>query len=64
MNEMFPGFEFIQSYIYELLMTTKDNWSDQLEQLELTLQNIKDNGLKCNIERSLFEQTEMEYLGF
>ena len=35
-----------------------------MEKLELTLQNLKDHGLKCNIKKSLFGQTDIEYLGF
>ena len=64
MNEIFRGFEFIQAYIDDLLIVTNGDWSDHLEKLELTLQTLKDNGLKCNIEKSFFGQTEMEYLGF
>ena len=32
--------------------------------MELKLQNLKDKGLKCNIEKSFIGKTEMEYLGF
>ena len=32
--------------------------------MELTLQNLKDNRLECNIENTLFVQVDMEYLGF
>ena len=53
-NEIFRGFEFIQAYIDELLIITKGDWYDHLEKLELTLKNIKDNGLKCNVEESFF----------
>ena len=40
------------------------DWSNHLNKLELVLTNIRENGLKCNIERSFFGQTNMEYLGF
>ena len=63
-NKMFRGFEFFQAYIYNLLKITKGDFSDHLGELKLTLQNLKDNDLKCNIESSFFGQTEMEYLGF
>ena len=59
MNEMFLGFEFIRAYIDDLLVTTKGNCFDNLEKLELKLQNTQDNGLKCNIEKSLFGKTEI-----
>ena len=61
---MFGGFELIRAYIYDLLIITKGDWSDHLVKLELTLQNIKDNRIKCNIKKSLFGQYDMEYLGF
>ena len=60
---MFSGFEFIQAYIDDLLIITKGGWSNHLEKLEQTLYKLKDNGLKCNIEKSSFGQTDMEYLG-
>ena len=46
---MFHGFEFIQEYMEELLIITKGDLSYHLEKLESTLQNIKDNWIKCNI---------------
>ena len=46
------------------LIITKGDWSDHLEKLKQTLYKIKDNGLKYNIEKSSFGQTEMEYIGF
>ena len=64
MNKMSRGFEFIRAYIDNLLIITKVDWSNQLEKLELNLKNIKYNGLKCNIEKSFYGQTEMVYLGF
>ena len=64
MKKKFRGFEFIRAYIDELLIITRGDWSDNLEKLELNLQKIKDNGLRCNKEKSFFGQTEMEYLSF
>ena len=64
MNKIFRGFEFIQAYIDEILIITKDAWYYHLEKLELTPQKLKYNRLKCNIKKSFFGQTEMEYLGF
>ena len=59
MNKMFRGIEFIQAYIDELLIINKGDWFDDLEKLELTLQNLKDNGLKRNIKKFFFGITEM-----
>ena len=35
-----------------------------MQNLELPLNKLKGKGIKYNIEKSLFGQTEMEYLGF
>ena len=64
MNKIFRGFEFIQAYIDDLLIITKIDWSNDMEKMELTLQTFKDNGRKCNIEKSSFGQTKIEYLEF
>ena len=64
MNEMFCGFKFIRAYIDDLLIITKVHWYYHLNKLERVLQNLKYNELKCNIEKSFFGQTQIEYLGF
>ena len=64
MNGMFHGFEFIWAYIDKFLILANGYLSNHLEHLELTLQKTKDNGRKCNIKKSPFGQTEMEYLDF
>ena len=64
MNDLFHGFEFIRAYIEDVLILTKVDWTDHVHNLELTLNKLKEKGLKCNIEKSFFGQTEMEYLGF
>ena len=58
-EKMFLGFEFIWECINGLLIITKVDWSYNLDKLELTLQNLKDNRLKCNVEKSFFGQTEI-----
>ena len=35
-----------------------------MQKLELNLNELKENGLKCKIQDYFFKQTEMEYLGF
>ena len=48
----------------DLLVLTKRDWTDHIKKLFLMLNKLKGKGLKCNIERSFFGQTEMKYLGF
>ena len=51
MNYLFHEFEFICAYIDNLLISTKGYWTDNVQKLELTLDNLKGKGLKYNIER-------------
>ena len=46
------------------MIITRVDWYDQLGKFELTLQNLKDNEIKCYVEKSFFGHTNMEYLGF
>ena len=64
MNDLFHGSKFIRAYIYDILILGKRDWKDHVQKLELTLNNLKGKGLKCNIERYFFGQIEMKYLGF
>ena len=50
--------------IDNILTLTKENLADNLQKLELMLNKLKGKGLKCNIEKFFFGETEMEYLGF
>ena len=61
---LFHRFEFIRGYIDELLILKKGYWTDILQKLELTLDKLKEKGLKCKNKNSFFGQNEMEYLGF
>ena len=46
------------------MIIKKGDWTDAGQKLELMITKLKVKGLKCNIEKSFFGQTEMEYLGF
>ena len=63
MNNLFQSFYFICAYIYDLLILTKGYWTHHVHKLELTLNKLKESGLKCNIEKYFFGQTKIEYLG-
>ena len=41
MNDLFHGFTFIRSHIYELLILTKGEWIDHVERLKLRLNKLK-----------------------
>ena len=64
MKTLFHVFEFICAYMDDILILTKGDCTDHVQKLELMLNKMKEKGLNCNIERSFFIQTEMEYLDF
>ena len=63
-NDLFHGLEFISVYMDEILVLTKGYLTDHVQKLELQLNKLKEEGLKCNIERSFCGQTEAKYLVF
>ena len=64
MNDLFHRFELVHAYVYEFLILTEGNQTYHVQKVELTINKMKVNGLKYNIEKSFFKQTEMKYLGF
>ena len=49
MNDLFNEFGFICSYIEKLSVLTKGYWTDNVQKLELTINKLKEKGLKYNI---------------
>ena len=45
----------------EILILKKVEWAEHVHKLILATNKLKVKVLKCNIERSIFGQTEMEY---
>ena len=64
MNDLFREFEFICACIDDLLVSTKVDWTEHAQKLELALNKLKEIGLKINIEKYFFGKTKMEYLYF
>ena len=57
-------FEFICTYIHEILVLSKGFWTDHVQKLELALNKLEEKGLNCNTSNYFFGKTEMRYLGF
>jgi hypothetical protein len=64
MSNLMDGLEFVQTYLDDCLVLTKDSLEDHLEKLEVILQRISDAGLRINANKSKFCQTQIEYLGY
>ena len=50
MDDLYHGFKFILAYIYVILILSMGYWTDHVQKLELTLNKMKKNGLKYDIE--------------
>ena len=61
MKGLFRGFKFVRVYIYEIFILTKGGCTYHVHNLEISLNKLKESGLKCNTEKSFFRQTEMGY---
>jgi Reverse transcriptase (RNA-dependent DNA polymerase) len=64
MSELFDGFEFVRTYIDNLLTLTKGTFEDHLEKLKKVLYCLRQAGLKISSNKSFFAKTKLEYLGY
>jgi hypothetical protein len=64
MSELFDSFEFIRTYINDLLTLTKGTFKGHLEKLERVLHCLRQAGLKINGNKLFFAKTKLEYLGY
>ena len=58
------GLEFARAYLDDLLLITKGDFNEHLDQLGQALTRLSEAGLKINASKSSFCQTELEYLGY
>ena len=59
MNNLFHVFEFICAYMDELLVLSKVDCTDHVQELKLPVNKPKEKVIKCNIEKSFFGKTKM-----
>jgi len=64
MSDLFRGFDYVREYIDDLLVTTNGSLEDHLQKLGTVLAKLKNAGLKVNVNKSNFCQSEIEYLGY
>ena len=64
MGNLMQDLENVKTYIDDILLLTKDNWEDHLEQLEQVSLKLQNAGLKVNAKKSFFGHSELEYLGY
>ena len=61
MSKLMVGLEFAGAYLKDLLLITKGDFNEHLDQLEQVLTRLSEAGLKINASKSSFCQTELEY---
>ena len=64
MSNLMEDLEYCRAYIDDLLVLTKGDWKQHLDNLEKVLCRLKEAGLKVNANKSFFGKTELEYLGY
>ena len=64
MNKLFQGSEFIGVYFDDLLVLMTRDTNNHLTKLGTVIIKLKEKGLKINVEKSTFAQSEMDSLGF
>ena len=64
MNELFAGFDYVRTYIDDLLVVSNGTFDDHLEKLGTVLEKLQNAGFKVNADKSFFAKDELEYLGF
>ena len=64
MSKLMMGSEFVRAYLNNLLFITKGDLDEHLDQLKQALTRLSEVDLKINASKSLFCQTELEYLGY
>jgi len=53
--------EFVHTYIDDLLMFSKGDFSDRLEKLTMILTKLRNTGMRVNVAKSKFAATECEF---
>ena len=61
MNEFFAGFEYVRTYIDDLLIISNNSYDDHLEKLDKVFNKLQKAGFKVNAEKSFFAKGELEY---
>jgi hypothetical protein len=62
--DLMASLEFVQGYMDDLLIITKQTLDEHLQKMETVLTRLRDAGLKVNVNKSLFCAHEIEYLSY
>jgi CCR4-NOT transcriptional regulation complex NOT5 subunit len=63
-SQLMVGLDFVRAYLDDVLVATKDSFTDHLKHLEQVLERLDKANLRINIEKCAFATQEFEYLGY
>ena len=64
MSDLMRQLEFVRTYLDDLIVFSKINFSDHLYTLTKVLTKLRDAGRRVNVAKSKFTATECEYLRY
>lgn len=64
MSSLMAGLDFVRTYLDDVLIVSKTDFSEHLNNLGQALERISKVGLKINAQKSFFGRGEIEYLGY
>ena len=62
--QLFEDLETVKAYMDDLLVVSRGTFEEHLQELEIVMERLAKAGLKCKIDKCLFCQPEIEYLGY
>ena len=64
MGELMAGLDFARAYLDDLLIISRGDFDEHLEQLEQALTRLAEAGLKINASKGSLCRAELKYLGY
>ena len=62
--QLFEDLESVRAYIGDLLIITHVTYQEHLKEVEIVCKRLQNAGLKCKLDKCMFAQPEIEYLGY
>ena len=64
MCQLFEDLESVRAFMDDLLVVSRGTYEEHLEELVIVMERLTKAGLKCKIDKCLFCEPEIEYLGY
>ncbi len=64
MQDLLGDLNFVRTYIGDILITSHGDSQDHLAKMDIVLKRHAQAGFRCNANKCMFAQQELDYLGF